>query len=80
MTKKKDIQKEEVTKSKRCLKEGVSEGQSSLAKLIRNMKSQEEEEAKEKIAIEKIAIEKIAIEKIAIEKIPIIEKISRSES
>jgi hypothetical protein len=42
-----------VTKSNRCLKKGVSEGQSSLAKLIRNMKSQEEEEAKEKIAIEK---------------------------
>jgi hypothetical protein len=61
MTKKKYSQREEVTKSKRCLKEGVSEGQSSLAKLIRNMKSQEEEEAKEKIAIEKIAI----IEKIS---------------
>jgi hypothetical protein len=70
MTKKKYSQREEVTKSKRCLKEGVSEGQSSLAKLLRNLKSQEEEEAKEKIVIEKITIEEI----------PIIEKISRSES
>jgi hypothetical protein len=52
MTKKKESLREEVTKSTNGLKEGVTEIQSSLMKLIRNRKSQGEEEAKEKIVIE----------------------------